>query len=78
MAIRLKIDHASVHVARFSIFPFGALVTESAPSSSMRNLLGAGSPVEIDLGGSSIARSIYSIRLIRSTAFNETCEMQEG
>ena len=70
MAIRLKIDHVSVHVARFSIFPFGALVTEIAPSSSMQNLLGTGSSVEIDLGGSSIARSIYSIRLIRSTVSN--------
>ena len=73
MAIRLKIDHASVLVARFSIFPFGALVTESAPSSSIRNLLGAGSPAEIGLGGSSIARSMYSICLIRSTVSNETC-----
>ena len=45
-------DHASIHVAKFSIFRFGAAQTASAPSSSTRNLLGVGSAAGPGFGGS--------------------------
>ena len=71
-------DHASIHVAKFSIFRFGAAQTASAPSSSTRNLLGVGSAAGPGFGGSRQAISTYSIRFILSMASGATCAIQAG